>query len=212
MNETVVLQRQSELRQTGRSRFSGSAMARLWRSWTVILESVARSRRRSVRISAEEYERLHQRLMDVLDHQCENDELSEGERNVYSRMREHCRPWVSLDPLKHAERRIVREVASAARDLHCEAFGKSSPQRRAVFLLLASAALIAGGALLAWLASMGQNGDLASVGDLVHDGVLRGWYRGVDQFQRLEYGAWIVAGVSLMLATGIWTLRSARTF
>ena len=212
MNEIAFPQDRDDLKEPDRMSRPASVTADLWRSWMAILELHAKTRRRSIRISAGEYERLHRRLMEALDQQYENAKLSEAERGMYTRMREHCRPWVSLDPLKYAERRIVREVAGTAQCLYQEAFGGYVQQRRAASILLALAVLIAGGVLLVWLGSKLHSGDLAAFGDVVWQGVLGGWHRGVQHFRRLEFGAWIVAAVSLMLAIGILTLRSARSF
>lgn len=80
----------------------------LWRRWTAIVEALARRRRESRRLLAQEYGEVHRGLLKACRSQIGiSDETT---RPFFQRLEALVKPWVSLDAITSANRAILADL------------------------------------------------------------------------------------------------------
>lgn len=116
-------------------------LGRLWREWSRVVATVRRSQYRArQRFSDEEYGKLHSSLLQSLKSQQIPRTEKGRSKTLYGEMVDICHPWVSLESIRNADRRIARDLMNRTRGVEHQLTGDHH-LRRDLFIAL----LVAGG-------------------------------------------------------------------
>jgi hypothetical protein len=185
-------------------------LGRLWREWSRVVAIVKRSPHRSnFRVSDEEYGRLHSLLLRSL----EPHRITRPERGrcatLYGEMAEICHPWVSLESIRNADRRIVRDLLDRTRTVEQQLTGDRHLRRDLLIALLVASCLSVSAAVFAY------HNQLAKLmwGNSSLGVELRsvGWMMvfTLQQFTPIQYTAVLTLAV---IAIGMWMMWTTKTF
>lgn len=137
-----------------------------WRNWTRIVRLFASRREGRFLVAAEEYERLHRRLLHLMGVLAQ--EASGQRRSLYRRLQRTLTPWVTLESLNSANRSVLNDLLDRCMDAQQQLDRRlvvyARRLRRALFAAIAIVLLAALVAIVAVQLKESQSDPLSSVG------------------------------------------------
>ena len=185
------------------------ALEHLWHRWSGVVASSVEPSHMHQKVCASEYDELHAALLAAIERQHATYRLDDGGKKLFHHMEEVCRPWVSLESIRTADKHILRDVLNRARGMDRHLVGDHHLRRPLLVAVVAAACLGVGICLYVF------HDDLKTqlVGDASVETEIRalGWktWYALQRFTPLQ---WTGALVLVVVGFGVWMMRSTKQF